>query len=123
MSWFKNLKKWQKGGLIGCAVGLLLVCILFFILHPSDYHSLGERIADLHGILYWPADLLATIVSGDVGGPIADYGGAVTIVIVYGALGALFGRFQQIENPTRKWILTGLLALLLLVFYVMSYYA
>jgi hypothetical protein len=122
MRWFKNLKKWQKGGIIGIAVGLIIACLLLFILNPSDYNSPGERLAYLHTILYVPALFIGWIVYGDLGGHIVDYIGAGTIVIFYGALGALFGRFQQIEKPTRKWVLTGLLALLLLLFYAAHYF-
>jgi len=121
MRWFKNLKKWQKGGLIGCAVGLLLACILLLISPPSHYNSLGERIAYLHGALYILPGILTIILYGDIGGAVLDYGGAVSIIIFYGGLGAIFGRFQQIDNPARKWLLTAVLALFLLLFYVIHF--
>jgi uncharacterized integral membrane protein len=35
----------------------------------------------------------------------------------------LIGKIQQMANDHWRWLLTALLALLLLVFYVMNYYA
>jgi len=54
--WFKNLKKWQKRGLIGCAVGLLFACLLMLTV-ILDLDSAWERIlwkwiTDLHASLH-----------------------------------------------------------------------
>jgi len=111
--WFKNLKKWQKGGLIGLGVGVILAVII--ILSP---HTLGEWVANFHVVF------LLIIWTWGVGQhesslamAIVEYGGSAAIVIFYGGLGALFGRFQQMASPTWKWSLTALLALFLLFFY------
>lgn len=111
MRWFKNLKKWQKGGLIGCAVGILLAVIIILTLHQD---SLGEWVANFHSIFFiiiW-AYLGQSSLTWSV-----VYGASVAIVIFYGGLGALFGRFQQMTSPSPKWLLTALLALFLLFIY------
>jgi hypothetical protein len=118
VSWFKNLKKWQKGGLIGCAVGLLLAAII--ILSP---YSLQRLIESFHEMCYLPPVIIALSWWDETstGYAIVEYGGPAAIVIFYGVLGALFGRFQQITKPVWKWSLTALLALFLLGFYVIGY--
>ena len=119
MRWFKNLKKWQKGGLIGCAVGILLTVIILLSPHQD---SLGEWIEHFHGVFFWLSFGLALSWVGEgsrYGAVIVDYGGLAAIVIFYGVLGMLLGRVQQMTNPIWKWLLTALLALFLLGFYVM----
>jgi hypothetical protein len=126
MRWFKNLKKWQKGGLIGCAVGLLIACITMpAICGYSFGYSFGEWILYPHEALYLAPLTLATICFGDEGGGdlvtfVITGGWIATIVIFYGGLGALFGRFQQMVNAYWKWILTAILTLSLLFFYFMN---
>jgi hypothetical protein len=118
LNWFRNLKKWQKGGLIGCAVGLVIACII--ILSP---YSLQRLIESFHDMCYWLPSIIAFFFGSEshAAHNIIEYGGRAVIVIFYGVLGALFGRFQQIANPSRKWLLTALLALFLLGFYVIGY--
>jgi len=120
VSWFKNLKKWQKGGLIGCAVGLLLAAII--ILSPYG-NPVGEWIDNFHVAIFFLAFLLSGIFqSFETGsGYVAEYIGLAATVIFYGGLGALFGRVQQMATPIWKWLLTALLVLLLLFFYA-SYF-
>jgi hypothetical protein len=115
MSWFKNLKKWQKGGLIGCAVGLLLAGIVLLSPHQD---SLGEWIYNFHGVFFsliWIWGLGQS--ESSLAAAIVEYGGSAAIVVFYGLLGMLAGRVQQIDDPIRKWVLTGLLALFLLLVY------
>jgi len=115
MSWFKNLKKWQKGGLIGCAVGLLLAGIVLLSPHQD---SLGEWIYNFHGVFFsliWIWGLGQS--ESSLATAIVEYGGSAAIVVFYGLLGMLAGRVQQIDDPIRKWVLTGLLALFLLLVY------
>jgi hypothetical protein len=114
MSWFKNLKRWQKGGLISGAVGLLIACLLMLllvlgILLPSrQAENVGWYIVYLHHSLY-------LICGGII--PVL----AVAIVTVYGGFGALMGVIQQMANPLRRWGLTGLLALFLPFIYWFNY--
>jgi hypothetical protein len=114
MRWFKNLKKWQQGGLIGCAVGLFFACII--ILSP---HTLVEWIANFHTIFFI---LVAILLSGlDLSEMSLVSGVLAAIVIFYGVLGILVGRVQQMANPFGKWLLTALLALFLLFIYWLSF--
>jgi len=108
--WYQNLKKWQKGGLIGCAVGILFTILM--IIDPS-HESLGGWILDFHSIFF--ALLYLTFYSPKI----VMCAGSVAIVIFYGGLGAILGKIQQINNPFWKWPLTALLALFLLLFYVL----
>ncbi len=109
--WFKTLKKWQKGGLIGCAVGILLAAIV--IIEPG-VRSLGGWIIDRH-IIFFIIFLGIAIEHNSL--YIYLCGGALAIVIFYGGLGAIGGRIQQINNPYWKWLLTALIALFLAAFY------
>jgi|GEM_PF-6793923 len=119
IGWFKNLKKWQKGGLIGGAIGLLLAVII--ILSP---YRLQRQIENFHEICYALPTGIALFGWDEhsTGKDIIEYGGAASIVIFYGVLGMLAGIIQQIANLSQKWLLTALLALFLLLFYVMNYY-
>lgn len=119
--WFKNLKKWQKGGLIGCAVGILFAVII--ILSPSK-DSLGEWITAFHEIFFlllhvMVYEYLGSGIMYDYGADIIEYGGSAAIVILYGGFGALWGRIQQGTSSFWKWLLTTLLTLFLLLFYVL----
>ena len=116
--WYKNLKKWQKGGLIGCAVGILLAVIIILSPHRD---SLGEWITDFHKIFFLTLHVIIYTISSrimyDYGALIVEYGGCLAIIILYGGLGAIGGRIQQIDNALWKWPLTALLALFLAAFY------
>ena len=118
--WLKNLKKWQKGGLIGCAGGVLFAVII--ILSPTE-DSLGEWLTNFHEIFFVILHVITYMLSSrvmyDYGALIVEYGGLLAIVILYGGLGAIWGKSQQINSPFWKWLITALLALFLLLFYVL----
>ena len=123
--WFRNLKKWQKGGLIGCAVGLFLVClaiVLFFTytFPPSILHILcalpGAMIV-LQLIVMLNFVLAIALLYG--GWYIESAPLVVGIIVVFycvfgGAFGAIVGRVQQVTSPFWRRLLTALLALLAL---------
>jgi hypothetical protein len=118
--WFKNLKKWQKGGLIGCAVGFFLVClaiVLFFTytFPPSILYILDalpgawivlRLIVMLNFVL--AISLFYPFSTALVAGIIVFY------CVFGGAFGAIVGRVQQVTSPFWRWLLTALLALLAL---------
>ena len=112
--WFKNLKRWQKGGLIGCGVGILLAAIV--IIEPGG-RSLGGWIIDGH-VIFFIIFLGIAIELNSL--YIYLCAGALVIVIFYGGLGAIGGRIQQINNPYWKWPLITLLALFLAAFYTVN---
>lgn len=118
-NWFKNLKKWQKGGLIGCAVGILFASFTI----QGSHGGFAEWVFNSHAIFFILIYGIITEYSSrfmaDYGGYIYVYGGSLAIVIFYGGLGALWGKIQQGTNPFWKWLLTALLALFLLLFYVL----
>ena len=111
--WYKNLKMWQKGGFIGCALGILLAAIV--IIEPG-VRSPGGWIIDRH-IIFFIIFLGIAINLNNI--YIYLCAGSLVIVIFYGGLGAILGKVQQIHNPLWKWLLTALLALFLLLFYVL----
>jgi len=123
--WFKNLKKWQKGGLIGCAVGLFFVCltiVLSFITYrfpPSILHILyalpGARIVLVSiGMLNFVL-CIALLYMGSYIGYAALVVGIIVFYCVFGgAFGAIVGRVRQVTSPFRRRLLTALLALLAL---------
>jgi sorbitol-specific phosphotransferase system component IIC len=118
--WFRKLKRWQKGGLIGLIIGIILACII--LLSPSS-HSLGRWIEDINT----PCYVLAAFVGffwdeSSTQKVIVEYGGAASVIIFYGVVGALLGRSQQIVDPSWKWLLTTLLIFVLLGIYVIGYY-
>jgi len=129
--WFRNLKKWQKGGLIGCAVGLFFVClaiVLFstyrfppsIILPPSILHILYALPGawTVLGLIVMLNFVLA-IALLPTGFYIESAALVVGIIVVFycvfgGAFGAIVGRVQQVTSPFWRWLLTALLALLAL---------
>jgi len=117
--WFKNLKKWQKGGLIGCAVGLFFVCLAiasFFIytLINTDLPGIVLKgILALHFFLF--IFFFTRFYMG------SWIGFAVAMVVLYGGFGAIVGRIQQVTSPFWRWLLTALLAVFLLVVYSFSF--
>ena len=111
IGWFKNLKKWQKGGFIGCALGILLAAIV--IIEPGA-RSPGGWIIDRHIIFF----IIFLGIAIEHNSPyIYLCAGALVIVIFYGGLGAILGKVQQIHSPLWKWLLNALLALFLAAFY------
>jgi len=125
--WYRDLKKWQKGGLIGLAVGVLFSVIIIPSKYPHEsppwvwiYYfniisfvisdiimNIIDRIKDTHvHIMYiWNPTVPFVCV------------GLVVMVVCYGGFGAVVGRVQQVNNPRIRWLLTGLLALFLLFIY------
>jgi len=117
--WFKNLKKWQQGALIGCGVGLLFAC-LPWIGVMLDVRSLGivaQWEMTLH-ILPFVIFLYFTYTN-PIMGSFLYLGG---MIVCYGGFGAILGKTQQITNPLWRWLLTGLLTLILLSYYGFNFY-
>jgi hypothetical protein len=118
MNWFRNLKKWQKGGLIGCAAGLAIACLLLYACIVNDTPggiSANEPGGTIKLLILLGHLWLAFISRGEW----ASLG--VVLVIFYGGLGAIEGKIQQSAKPLKKWLLTGLLAFLLLLFYASGF--
>ena len=122
--WFKNLKKWQKGGLIGCAVGLLfdsvMMIAIFFpnIFFPSLLYSDSPGAVIVLGIvsLHFFPFLIALYTSSYILHTVLVVG----IIVFYGAFGAIVGRVQQMASPFWRWPLTALLVLFLLFIYLFN---
>ncbi len=126
MKWFKNLKKWQKGGLIGCAVGLLLAGMIIPGAHPYEDPP-WVWIYNFHIVPFAIVDVIVSDIIGSITHIYIMYiynptvwflcGGLGAVVVCYGGFGAIVGRTQQMTNPFSRWLLTGLLAFFLLFIY------
>jgi len=119
IGWFRNLQKWQKGGLIGCAVGVLFACSMMLSLTLELY--LDSREAQKVGLWIFRSHASLYVISEAII-PLRPfkwvyYGMSVPIVVVYGGFGAIVGKVQQVTNPFWKWLLTGLLVIFLLFIY------
>jgi hypothetical protein len=114
MRWFKSLKRWQKGGLIGGAAGLLIACLMMLSLILAIYLNSWEA-GDVGWCIVYLHHSLYLICGGII--PVL----AVAVVAVYGGFGALMGVIQQMANPFRRWGLTALLALFLPFIYWFNY--
>jgi len=116
--WFINLKKWQKGGLIGCAVGVLFACLLMLglilgrYLDSHEVWNVGWWIIRLHCSLHVIFALFMRLPY-----LMPDFATSGAIVVCYGGFGAIVGKVQQMTNPFWKWLLTGLLVIFLLFIY------
>ena len=124
IGWFKSLKKWQKGGIIGCAVGVVITTLLVFpgpvdLLTPIWLYNLQQWLIELHAIpiLF----LMLTMTFPPIESLVPEF--VLYIVqfllfaVLYGGYGAIVGRVRQVDNPTKSWLLTGLLVVLLLFIY------
>ena len=137
--WFKNLKKWQKGGLIGCAVGLFFVSLILLIFTVAWYldswkvKNVGEWIAGFNIGAFVISEIIMDIIDrikdthvniGYIWNPTVPFVcvGLVAMVVCYGGFGAVVGRAQQVNNPRIRWLLTGILAIFLLLIYWFNFW-
>jgi hypothetical protein len=124
VAWFRNLKKWQKGGLIGCAVGLLfasvMIIAIFFpnIFFPSLLYSDSPGAMIVLGIV--SLHLVPLLIALYTSSYILHIGLVVVIIVFYGVFGAIVGRVQQVASPFRRWPLTALLVIFLLFIYLFN---
>jgi hypothetical protein len=122
MRWFKSLKKWQKGALIGCGVGLIFASIMMLslrleiCLESREAGKVGWWIVYLHAPLHIIFALFMRLPY-----IMADLATSGAIIVCYGGFGAVVGRVQQMAKPVWKWLLTALLALFLLFIYWFNY--
>jgi hypothetical protein len=130
MNWFRNLKKWQRGGLIGCAVGLAIICLFTYacIINDTPGGACVSRPGGLIKLLIyfghsWLSFLFSRIplLHSYYDDPVMDVLFGAFLVVLYGGSGAIVGRVQQMLDPVRKWLITGLLALFLLILYVSGF--
>ena len=117
-TWFINLKKWQKGCTIGCAVGIVFASLTVLGVQQYQMGSLPwDWILRFHSS---PAAVFDTIL------PLrpyilADLATAVSIIIVYGIFGAVVAKFQQVVSTNRRRLLTGFAVLFLIFVYWFNY--
>ena len=118
--WYKKLRKWQKGGLIGCAIGLVFAGLTLLGLQQYHMGALPwDWVLRFHSLVSAIYIMILSIRPY----AIADLATAVSIVIIYGVFGIIIGRFQQISNQYIRWVFTGLSAILLLLIYWFNFQA
>jgi hypothetical protein len=126
MNWFRNLKKWQKGGLIGLVIGVILGPLaLYLMVWGLCPHVVYTWVFYTHLLLVISVSFINGFYNSVFGfSPtffeLKDMMSSIAILVFYGGLGAIAGLIQQSAKPFIKWPLTGLLALLLLLFYLSS---
>ena len=112
IDWFRILKKWQKGGLVGLIFGFVIVFFMVMVIIITPEHRGFSELEDLHGFVF--------LISGWIGdfNRILDIPVASLLTIVcYGGYGAIMGRVQQLASPLWRWLLTSILIILLLFIY------
>jgi hypothetical protein len=125
MNWFRNLKRWQKGGIIGLVIGIILglfvsplvswipiaplISYLIIVTHfiPAYFLSFSFLNPDFffHGYSiyhYYPFYL----------GP---------IIVFYGGLGAIVGLVQRTGTILEKFLIAIVLILFLALFYFANF--
>jgi hypothetical protein len=120
MNWFRNLKKWQKGGIIGLFIGALLwLCafpLAYWILDkpfvsyiiiathfiPAYYLSFGFLHSSFPFNTYYDYQFYLLL------GP---------IMVFYGGVGAIVGLLQRTGDLLEKFLIAFILVLFLALFY------
>ncbi len=100
IEWFKNLKKWQKGGLFGFTLGVILSLLLF----TEDILIIGAlgRIVLLFHIgflLVFRITNIYFLSSSSVFLPMLIF----ALILFYTVLGTIWGLIQQINNPRKVY--------------------
>ena len=124
MNWFKNLKRWQKGGLIGLAIGVILGLLVSPLANWIPYvHWVSILIRATHFI---PAYLLSfgQVNSSFWFNTYYDYQFYLylgPIIIFYGGLGAVVGVTQRTGKLLEKFLIAFILVLFLILFYFANF--
>lgn len=132
IKWFKNLKGWQKGGLIGLVIGIVFAVLLILNQNHSSGRSPIVLVYYLHFIPFVISDTILTNIDQIkdtrlyityIVNPTAAFlciGLGIT-VIGYTVFGAVVGRVQQVANNRKRWLITSFLALLLFALYLLNF--
>ena len=110
-----NLKKWQKGGVIGFAIGIIIACFLIL----STTFNLGESV--WKWLLYLNASLY--VICKDITFINLKwfyYGLSGIMIIIYTAFGIIIGKVQQVNRPLTRRLLSVLIALVLIIYFVFN---
>jgi hypothetical protein len=124
MKWFKNLKKWQKGSLIGLVIGVILG---FFVSPLVSWIPLAPLISYLIRVTHFiPAYFLSfgflnpTFFLNSY----YDYQFYLflgPIIIFYGGLGAVVGAIQRSGTILEKFLIAFIVILFLILFYFANF--
>jgi len=123
MKWFKNLKRWQKGGLIGLVIGVILGLYVFpfagLIRYAAVFSIMIRAIHFIPAYVLWfghlePDPFMSIHSNYQYLGP---------IIVFYGGLGAIVGLIQRSGKLLEKFLIAIVLILFLILFYFASFMA
>jgi hypothetical protein len=120
MKWFKNLKKWQKGSLIGLAIGVILG---FFMSPLAAWIPYAPRVFMLIRATHF---IPAYLLSFGFLKPTFFFNSYYNyqfylflgpIIVFYGGLGAIVGLIQRSGKLLEKFLIAVVLVTFLILFY------
>jgi hypothetical protein len=119
IKWFRNLKKWQKGALIGLIIGIIFGLIISPL---RRWIPLGN---DLYIILVVVHISLLFFTEWFHTGSIApmdwvNFIMSIAVTVFYCGMGAAIGGILQINTRLTRRISLALLIILLLLFYMVN---
>ena len=111
--WYQNLKKWQKGGLFGFALGVILSLLLF-----TDgiviIGALGRIVLLFHigFLLVFRIINIYFLSSSAFFLPLLIF----ALILFYTVLGTIWGLIQQINNPGKVYRYSFIYVLILSIY-------
>ena len=98
--WYQNLNKWQKGGLFGFALGVVL-SLLLFTEHILIIGALGRIVLFFHigFLLVFRIINIYFLSSSAFFLPLLIF----ALILFYTVLGTIWGLIQQINNPGKVY--------------------
>ena len=125
LKWFKNLKKWQKGALIGLIIGIILGLLVSPLGQRISFDSrFSLYLLVPHFCFWYIADWFH---SGNTYYPqsynLYNFIVPIVIMIFYCGVGAAWGGILQINNRLKGSYFLALLIVFVLLFYAANVFA
>ncbi len=113
IGWYTNLKKWQKGGLFGFALGVVL-SLLLFTEHILIIGALGRIVLFFHigFLLVFRIINIYFLSSSAFFLPLLIF----ALILFYTVLGTIWGLIQQINNPGKVYRYSFIYVLILSIY-------
>lgn len=111
--WYRNLKKWHQGGLIGFALGVILSLLLFTEDIPI-IGALGRIVLFFHigFLLVFRIINIYFLSSSAFFLPLLIF----ALILFYTLLGTIWGLIQQINNPGKVYRYSFIYVLILSIY-------
>jgi len=117
MKWFRNLKKWQKGALIGCGVGLLFSLLLFTLLLTAIHTFLHWWLLWAYLFHFWP---LYAMGCRPLESNIILTALMFFLTLFYAGLGSIWGLILQIKRMKLRLIVIIIFSFVIAIYYLIS---